>query len=121
VAAAPSEICDELPAVTTPSGLNAGCRPASFSIDVSKRIPSSRVITEPSGRVDRDDLGLESAFLGGLGGPTVRLERQHVEFLTTQAPLVGDHLGGDALWYQAIGVALEHQRAERHARDPAER
>ncbi len=49
IAAAPSEICDELPAVTTPSGLKAGCRPASFSMLVSCRMPSSFVMTSPSG------------------------------------------------------------------------
>ena len=44
-AAAPSVICDELPAVITPSsGLNAGFSLASFSTDESGRMPSSRVI-----------------------------------------------------------------------------
>ena len=40
-AAAPSEICDELPAVCTPSGRATGFSVASFSSDVSRR-PSSR-------------------------------------------------------------------------------
>ncbi len=38
-AAAPSEICDALPAVTTPSGLNAGFNAASASSVVSGRMP----------------------------------------------------------------------------------
>ena len=42
MAAAPSLICDELPAVTTPSGLKAGFRLASFSSDESGLMPSSR-------------------------------------------------------------------------------
>ena len=41
-AAAPSEICDALPAVTVPSSVNAGRRPANPSTVVSARMPSSR-------------------------------------------------------------------------------
>ena len=40
-AAAPSVICDELPAVTTPSGLNAGLSLARVSRLESGRMPSS--------------------------------------------------------------------------------
>ena len=43
-AEAPSEICDELPAVTLPSSLNAGFRLASVSAVVPSRMPSSVVI-----------------------------------------------------------------------------
>ncbi len=43
-AAAPSLICEELAAVMTPSGLNTVFSPAIFSMLVSARIPSSRVI-----------------------------------------------------------------------------
>ncbi len=43
-AAAPSLICDEFPAVTNPSGLNAGLSVASRSRVVSGRMPSSAVI-----------------------------------------------------------------------------
>ena len=43
-AAAPSEICDEVPAVTVPVSEKAGRRPASFSNDVSRRMPSSTSI-----------------------------------------------------------------------------
>ena len=47
-AAAPSVICDELPAVITPpSGLNAGFSRASFSRLVSVRMPSSRLRPAP--------------------------------------------------------------------------
>ena len=41
IAAAPSVICDEFAAVTTPSSLNAGFSLASVSIDESGRMPSS--------------------------------------------------------------------------------
>jgi len=47
-AAAPSLICDELPAVTFPSGLKAGFSVASFSTLESGRTPSSRANTPPS-------------------------------------------------------------------------
>ncbi len=40
-AAAPSEICEEVPAVTVPVSENAGFNAASFSSDVSRRTPSS--------------------------------------------------------------------------------
>ena len=50
-AAAPSFSGQALPAVTLPSGLNAGCRVASFSTVVPARGPSSLVTTVPSGVV----------------------------------------------------------------------
>ena len=40
-AAAPSEICDDVPAVTVPVSEKAGLRLASFSSEVSRRTPSS--------------------------------------------------------------------------------
>ena len=53
-AAAPSVICDELPAVITPSGLNAGFSVASFSTFESGRMPSSLATTaSPSSPVTR--------------------------------------------------------------------
>src|SRR5208337_2631316 len=48
-AAAPSLNCEELPAVTWPSGLNEGLSPASFSKVVSARGPWSMSTTAPSG------------------------------------------------------------------------
>jgi hypothetical protein len=48
-AAAPSEIWLEFPAVTCPSGRNAGFSPASFSIEVSRRTPSSARTQPASG------------------------------------------------------------------------
>ena len=50
-AAAPSEICDELAAVTTPSGLKDGASEAIFSRFTGTRTPSSVSKTEPSGSV----------------------------------------------------------------------
>ena len=47
-AAAPSEICEALPAVIVPSFLNAGLSAASASAVVPGRIPSSRATTTGS-------------------------------------------------------------------------
>jgi hypothetical protein len=41
IADAPSEICDEVPAVTTPSGFTTGASVASFSSVLFGRTPSS--------------------------------------------------------------------------------
>ncbi len=51
-AAEPSEICDALPAVMTPSGVKAVLSPASVSTVVPGRMPSSCSTTVPSGRVN---------------------------------------------------------------------
>ena len=49
IAAAPSEICEALPAVTVPPSSNAGRSPASTSSVVPGRIPSScDTVTAPS-------------------------------------------------------------------------
>ena len=49
IAAAPSEICEALPAVTVPPSSNAGRSPASTSCVVPGRIPSScDTVTAPS-------------------------------------------------------------------------
>ena len=50
-AAAPSEICEELAAVTTPSGLKDGVSAAIFSRFTGTRTPSSVSKTAPSGSV----------------------------------------------------------------------
>src|SRR5262245_38048481 len=50
-AAAPSVIWEEFPAVTTPSGLNAGLSPASRSSVVSRRTPSSTTSRSPPSSV----------------------------------------------------------------------
>ena len=47
-AAAPSQICDELPAVTFPSGRNAGLSDASASAEVSRRGVSSTATSAPT-------------------------------------------------------------------------
>ena len=64
-AAAPSVICDELAAVITPSGLNAGFSLASFSTFESGRMPSSTLTTRLAVLAldrDRNDLPVEAAL-----------------------------------------------------------
>ena len=51
--------------------------------------------------VDRDDLVVEAALGGRLGGASVALGRERVEVLARDVPLVGDHLGADALVLQS--------------------
>ena len=102
-AAAPSLICDEFPAVITPSGLNAGLSAASRSAVVSGRMPSSTVIT-PRRTVDahrhRHELAVEAGFVRGARGALLRLERELVELLAREPPLLGDELGRDALRHE---------------------
>jgi hypothetical protein len=60
-AAAPSEICDADPAVTTPSGRNGVFRPPSFSSVVSRRMPSSAA-TSPTGAISASNSPASWAF-----------------------------------------------------------
>ena len=115
-AEAPSVICDELPAVTLPSGLKAGFRLARTSAVVSGRMPSSWVehlvgdLALVVLHVHGHDLALEPALGRGPGGVLLAAGREGVEVLTGEAPLVGDHLGRDALGDEAaaLGVAGHH-------------
>ena len=70
---------------------------------------------------DRDDLVVEAALVGGLLGPLLALGAEGVEVLAGEAPLVGDHLGRDALRHEAadVGVAHADRRAEREADVPS--
>ncbi len=90
-AAAPSLICDALPAVwKAGSRSSTGLRLASASSVVSRR-PSSRVIvwvpfTSPLSstrrRFDRDDLGVEATLGPRHRGAVLRLLAERVELLT---------------------------------------
>src|SRR4029450_5404731 len=95
-AAAPSEICDELPAVMRPASLNTGLRDAQASRDVAG---GDALVGDVGVAVDLEghDLALELALLGRLGGELVRAQRELVELGARDLPLVGDHLGAQAL------------------------
>ena len=62
-----------------------------------------------------DDLVVEASLLGGLQRPALGLHAEGVEVLAADAPLVGDHLGADALGDETAcrGVALNDLGAER--------
>ena len=100
-AAAPSEICEELPAVTLPPSLKAGLSAASASRLVSRRIPWS---AEMDLAVDahRDHLALESTLVGRAGGELVRAQAKLVLLGAGDLPALGDQLGREALWNQVI-------------------
>ena len=74
-AAAPSLSGQALPAVTVPSGLNAGCSAASFSIVVPGRGPSSWRDLGAVRRRDRDDLLVEVARVAGVDRAVLRDHR----------------------------------------------
>ena len=111
--------------MTLPSGLKAGFRLASVSTVVPGRMPSSVVtssldLDDVAGLLveallgDPDDLVVEAALGGGALGALLALGAEGVELLAGDAPLVGDHLGRDALGHEAgIGVAGEDLVAER--------
>ena len=101
-AAAPSEICDDEPAVWTPSGRATGLSSASFSRLVSRR-PSSRAtgcvvpVGLPSSSTSGASTGTiwlpkrSSAQAGG--GVLLRAEAELVGVGPGDAPLLGDALG----------------------------
>ncbi len=105
---APSVICEELPAVTLPSALNAGFKLASVSTVVPSRMPSSLfhdlvelhdlvLLAVPELALQRDDLVVEAAFHRGPPRHAAATGTERVEVFARQAPLVGDELSGDAL------------------------
>ena len=55
-------------------------------------------------QVDRNDLVLEAALVDRAQSAPVRLEREGVQLLTGEAPLVGDHLGRDSLRHDLPAV-----------------
>ena len=99
-AAAPSQICDELPAVTLPSGRNAGFKRRER---LRRRVATRRLVHADERadvrvrHLDRDDLVLEAPLVDRGDRAPVRLERVRVELLAREAPLLGDHLGRDPL------------------------
>ena len=98
----------------TPSSVNAGLSPASFSTVVPRRMPSSSVTDVAVGE-HRHDLVVERAGVLRGGGPLVRPRRVLVEPGPRQAPLLRDHLGGDALVERETVIAGKDFRAVRHA------
>ena len=90
---APSQICELLPAVTLPSGWNAGFRLASVSAVVPGRMPSSPVC------IDVEDLDLAGLLVADLGHDR--------DDLVVEAALVGGALGA------RLGLGAEARRGPR--------
>ena len=115
--AAPSLICDALPAVTEPPSRKAGLQRASFSSVVSRRTPSSASTSTVSPRrpfdgrgLDRHDLAGERARVLRRGGAPVRLDRERVLVGARDLVALGHVLGRLA---HALGrVALRHARVD---------
>ncbi len=114
-AEAPSEIWLELPAVILPSGLKAGFRLARDSGVVSGRMPSSAVTMPSPLMMLPVSLSRRISWIGTISrskrpsavasrGPLLGLGAEGVEVLAGEAPLVGDHVGADALRHEAGSV-----------------
>ena len=103
-AEAPSVICDELPAVTLPpSGLKAGFRLARASTVESGRMPSSAVSSSSVSLPSSSWMATGTISFSNRPSAVARAARwwlahgEGVELFAGDAPLVGDHLGADAL------------------------
>ena len=122
-AAAPSEICDDVPAVWMPPSITgfSAARPSS----VVSRSPWSRVTNARFGRrllllvehrrLDRADLTVEPALGPGLLGLALRLEAPLVDVLAGDAAALGDPLGGGELVGQ---VDVPRRRPQHRAVGP---
>ena len=104
--AAPSLRVEALPAVTVPPSRKTGRSFASFSAEASGRGPSSastRTVSRPLRRLDRDDLLGQLARLGRGDGALVAAQGEGVLVLAADPVALGDvlaglahRLGGDA-------------------------
>jgi hypothetical protein len=113
--AAPSEICDELPAVSRPSARKLVFSVASFSMAVPGRMVSSAVKggASPSSPClahlhhRHGTISLVEVAGGGRGGAAVAFHREGVELLARQLPPVAQALGGFALAGQLVALGGE--------------
>ena len=125
MAAAPSVVCDELPAVmsgaVSGSQFWAGGSAASASIVEERRMPSSvrrnSPVRLPSSALigHRHRLALEVPVVPALGGPPVRLERVGVHLLPGDPVAVGQDLAHPELGPEPP-VDLLHERGRERAR-----
>ena len=118
-AEAPSEICEELPAVILPSFLE-GWLQLGEALG-GRAIADALVVLHHdlfAVEIDRDrhDFVLEAAFVASDGGALLALCAEGVEVFTGDAVFVGDHVGADALRREAgVGVTVLLVLAEREA------
>ena len=130
-AEAPSETCDELPAVWRPSSLNAGLSSASPARDVSGRIPWSVVTVEPltsTATISRSKRPSAAACAADCCEPT----RERVALLARDPPRLRDQLGAETLrdevvaleqlrWQNGAALAPRSPRSTTAARAPCAR
>ena len=91
-AAAPSEICEAVPAVTTPSARNGVLSVASFSSVVSRRMPSS-CFTPATGSISASNSPASCARAAAAWLASAYSS----SWAAGEAPPRGHHLGADAL------------------------
>jgi hypothetical protein len=122
--AAPSEICEELPAVSRPSGRKLLLRVASFSAAVPGRMVSSALNSATVGSAQSLSFSAltgtgrfpgEVARLGCRGSSLVAAHGEGVQRFAAELPVLGDPLGRFALAGQL--VALGGKPAEGFAVD----
>src|SRR2546428_524269 len=124
-AAAPSEICEELAAVTTPSGLKDGVSEAILSRFTGPRTPLVGVEDGAVGQRHSHDLPREPALGDRAAGLLVAPGREPVELLPLEPPRLGDQLRGDPLGHDVVALLeagrerplapAHHVRTHRHA------
>ena len=105
-AAAPSVICDELPAVTRPPSSSGAERRLQLGERLDRGVAQAFVGRHRAalGVEDREDLAGEAALVGGPPGERLAAHAELVHVLAADAPLVGDQLGGDPLRHEpALG------------------
>ena len=89
------------------------------------RVPSRRLVDLEDNahvrirQVDRDDLLFEPAVVDRADGASMRLERDRIQLLAREAPLLGDHLGRDPLRHDlpAVEELVRQVAAPRPHRD----
>ena len=75
-----------------------------------RRVPSRRLVNLEDDahvrirQVDRHDLLFEPALVGRTDGASMRLERERIQLLAREAPLLGDHLGRNPLRHDLPAV-----------------
>ena len=110
--AAPSQMPDALPAVTTPSFLKTG---GSLPSDLDRRLRARSARRPRTGPVpffdldlDRDDLVLEEALLVR-GRPALLARSAYSSLLARDAVLLGEVLGGDG--HRRVGCSCRSARS----------
>ena len=106
-AAAPSEICEALPAWMTPSSLKDGLSPASDSAVVPRRMPSSAVTGRRRSTPGRSGRSNAPASCAAAARACERAEYSS-SWVREKSPLLGDQLRTDALVEREVVRSGQH-------------